>query len=125
LHAFDATYLDSCRTHLASEQAKSLAETNNWQHVNKPKVHSDWEILYREIAAAIDNISPEGQRGQLFIQRHFEIACRFYTPSKEAYIGLALYYQENVDMRNYHNAYHPRMVEFLSEAIAFYANRNL
>lgn len=121
MHHFEASYLDLCRTQLASEQAKSLAETNNWQHVDKPKVHADWESLYRDIAAAIDSISPEDERSQSFIQRHFEITCRFYRPSKEAYIGLALYYQENAEMRNYHNAYHPRMVDYLFEAIGFFS----
>lgn len=125
MSSFSSTYLDLCRSQLALEQAKSLAETNNWQHLDKPKVHADWEILYRELAGAIDELAANSPRAQQLIQKHYEITCRFYPPSKEAYIGLALFYQENADMRNYHNAYHPNMVEFLNAAIPIYAEEHL
>lgn len=102
-----------------------MAESNGWQHLDKPKIHADWEVLYRDLAAAIEEMSPDDQRAQDFIGRHYEIACRFYPPSKEAYIGLALYYQDNPEMRNYHNAYHPNMVAFLNRAIPIYAAQKL
>ncbi len=50
---------------------------------------------------------------------------RFYAPSREAYVGTALFYADNPDMKSFHNAYHPRMVEFLGEAIHAYAHSHL
>lgn len=118
-------YLEQCRQALAAEQAKSLAETNNWSHVDKAQVHIDWDILYKEIAPLIDGSLPSSSEVQLLMARHCSIGARFYPPSQKAYIGLALFYSENPDMKAFHNAYHPKMVEFLGEAIFFYANRNL
>jgi hypothetical protein len=118
-------YLEQCRQALTEAQTKSLAETNNWSHVDKPQVHIDWDILYKEVATLIDSSLPSSSQVQALMARHCSIGARFYPPSKETYIGLALFYNENADMKVYHNSYHPKMVEFLGEAIFFYANRNL
>ena len=120
-----AEYLEQCRQALTTEQTKSLAETENWSHVDKPQVHIDWDILYKELAPLIDGSLPSSSEVQSLMARHCSIGSRFYPPSKKAYIGLALFYEENSDMKAYHNSYHPKMVEFLGEAIFFYANRSL
>lgn len=107
------------------QQTKSLAETGNWSHVDKQQVHLDWDVLYKELASLMDSALPTSPEVQSIMVRHHSIASRFYSPSREAYIGIALFYQENQDMMAFHNAYHPRMVEFLGEAIYAYAQRNL
>ncbi len=125
LQQADQKYLDTCRNALATEQAKSLSETNNWSHVDKAQVHIDWNILYQEMALIVDTSHPSSPQAQALIARHCEIAARFYPPKKDAYIGLALFYEENADMKTYHNTFHPKMVEFLGNAIFTYANKNL
>jgi len=42
-----------------------------------------------------------------------------------AYIGMALFYEENPDMKAFHNAYNPGMVAFMQRAMNFYAHQNL
>ena len=125
LETTTAEYLEHCRQALAEQQAKSLAETDNWSHVDKQQVHLDWDILYKELAAVVHGSLPSSPEVQSLISRHHAIAVRFYSPSREAYIGLGLYYQENPEMRAYHNNFHPNMVDFLGEAIYAYAQRNL
>lgn len=125
LNLADPNYLNECRAALSAEQTKSLAETNNWSHVDKNQVHLDWELLYKEIANVIDVIDPASDQAQKYIARHVEISSRFYQPTKEAYIGLALFYEENADMKAYHNSYHPNMVSFLGDAIFTYATKSL
>jgi hypothetical protein len=71
----------------------------------------------------IDTSSSTDINVQEFIDQHYKIACRFYTPSREAYIGMALFYNENADMKDFHNAYHPKMVEFLGNAMVVYAQK--
>jgi hypothetical protein len=46
---------DTCRSALAAEQAASLAGTDDWSHVDRQQVHSDWDALYRALAAARDD----------------------------------------------------------------------
>ncbi len=114
-----------CRQALAKEQSASLSETDNWSHVDKQQVHVDWDILYKEIEPLITGTSPSSREVQSLMERHYAIAKRFYSPTKEAYIGMALFYRENPDMEKFHNSYHPNMVDFLGEAIFVYANKNL
>ncbi|MEV6972013.1 TipAS antibiotic-recognition domain-containing protein [Kitasatospora sp. NPDC093806] len=118
-------YEDECRRALAEEQAKSLAETGNWSHVDKDQVHRDWDVLYREIAAHLDDSRPGDQPIQELVRRHFDITCRFYLPTREAYVGTALLYAEDEAMREFHNAYHPGMVEFLGAAMRIFAERGV
>jgi hypothetical protein len=118
-------YLEQCRQALTAEQTKSLAETENWSHVDKTQTHIDWDVLYKELTPLIDGSLPSSPEVQAIIARHYLIASRFYLPSRKAYIGMALFYRENPDMKAFHNAYHPKMVDFMGEAILFYANSNL
>ena len=118
-------YLQECRAALSVEQTRSLAATDNWAHVDKQKVHQDWVALYLKLAPLVDSLAPSAETVQALIAEHYSIATRFYTPTKEAYIGLGLFYGDNADMMKYHNAYHSNMVPFLAAAIAIYADANL
>ena len=118
-------YLEQCRQALTAQQTKSLAETGNWAHVDKQQVHIDWDIFYKDLAPFVDESLPSSTEVQSLMSRHYSIASRFYSPTREAYVGMALFYQDNKDMKAFHNAYHPKMVDFLGEAIYAYAHRNL
>jgi hypothetical protein len=118
-------YFQECRDALATEQAASLSATDNWSHVDKNKVHQDWDVLYKELSPLIQDSDPTSPEVQSLIERHYKILSRFYTPSKQAYIGISLFYEENEDMRNFHNAYHPAMVSFLGIAIQHYSHQYL
>ena len=118
-------YLQECRAALASEQAQSLDKTNNWSHVHKEQVHFDWNTLYRELVPFVREAPPSSPEVQALMARHYEIVSRFYAPSRLAYIGMSLFYQENEDMKNFHNAFHPDMVGFLAEAMPIYAYEKL
>lgn len=110
---------------MTAEQTKSLADTNNWSHVDKQQAHIDWDVLYKEFVPLVNGTLPSSSEVQSFMKRQYSIASRFYAPSQKAYIGMALFYQDNSDMKAFHNAYHPKMVDFLGEAIFVYAQRNL
>lgn len=118
-------YLDQCRAAQRAEQAQSLASTNNWSHVDKPQAHADFDAFYKELAPLIDTNDPASPTIQALMARHYAIASRFYPPSRDAYVGTALFYADNADMKSFHTAYHPRMVEFLGDAVYTYAQQNL
>lgn len=125
INEMDAAYLEQCRQALSDEQGKSLSESNHWEHVDRPQVHADWDAFYKDFAGLIDTSSPEDEKIQELVERHYRIACRFYRPSRLAYVGMALFYGENADMRDFHHRYHPAMVEFLGQAMSIYAEENL
>ncbi|MFB7837714.1 TipAS antibiotic-recognition domain-containing protein [Streptomyces sp. NPDC056056] len=117
-------YEDECRRALADEQARSLAVTDNWAHVDRGQVHQDWDVLYREIIASLEGGSlPEDEQIQELVRRHFDIACRFYIPSRQAYVGMSLFYAEDQAMRAFHDSYHPDLVAFLGAAIRLFAEQ--
>jgi TipAS antibiotic-recognition domain len=118
-------YLAQCRNALNTEQTKSLLETDNWSHVNKQQVHMDWDVLYKRLATMLEGSPASSPAIQEIMAQHYAIASRFYVSSREAYIGMGLFYHDNKDMKDFHNSYHPNMVEFLGEAIYVYAQRNL
>ncbi|MES2817487.1 MAG: TipAS antibiotic-recognition domain-containing protein [Pseudomonadota bacterium] len=118
-------YLQQCRIALGTEQARSLAETNNWSHVDKEKIHLEWDALYKELTPLMQRLPPAAPEIQAIMARHYDIVSRFYAPSKQAYIGMSLFYGENPDMKDFHNAYHPAMVQFLAEAMPLYAHKQL
>ena len=70
------------------EQNHSLSTTDNWAHVNRELVHQDWDVLYKKLAGYVDETAVDNEAVQTLMKEHFEIACRFYIPSKEAYIGM-------------------------------------
>jgi len=121
LQNLDPTYLETCRNALSQEQSKSLAETDHWAHVDRTQVHADWDALYKTLAGVIDTSTASDTHIQELLAQHYTIACRFYTPSPAAYLGMALFYQDNPGMRDFHNAYHPQMVNFLGDAMCVYA----
>lgn len=120
-----AKVLDDCRTAMHTEQNRSLQETNNWSHVDKAKTHADWDAFYKVLATRVGAQAPDSAEVQALMAQHYALACRFYTPSREAYIGMGLFYGESPDMRAFHNAYHPHMVAFLGDAVYAYAMKNL
>ena len=118
-------YLYECREALSAEQARSLSATNNWAHVNREQVHADWDALYKELAPLIGRRAPDSVEVQALIRRHYSLVSRFYVPSRDAYIGMSLFYGENQAMRSFHDSHHSSMVDFLAEAIPVFARKHL
>ncbi len=125
LHNASPEYLQQCRDAQAAEQAASLAATNQWAQVDKARAHQDFQRFYEELAPLIDSADPSSPAIQALMVQHHAIVSRFYAPSREAYIGTALFYADNPDMKAFHNAYHPRLVDFLGDAIHAYAQARL
>uniref|UniRef100_UPI004048DBE0 TipAS antibiotic-recognition domain-containing protein n=1 Tax=Roseivirga sp. TaxID=1964215 RepID=UPI004048DBE0 len=118
-------YLEECKNALNVEQTYSLSTTDNWAHVNREVVHQDWDVLYKKIAKYVGETTVDNESVQALMKEHFEIACRFYTPSKEAYIGMGMFYKENDDIKKFNNSYNPEMVKYLGDAIVHYAGSHL
>jgi hypothetical protein len=125
MQALSSQYAATCRGALAAEQAASLAATAGWSHVDKPQVHRDWDVLYRTLATVRHGLEASSPQVQDLIGQHYAIASRFYEPSKEAYIGMSLLYDENDEMRAFHEGFGDGLVAFLGQAMQIYAQRNL
>ncbi len=125
INTLSREYLAKCKEALETQQTHSLSVTNNWEHVDRNLVHKDWDTLYKQLSKHVTTTAVDNVKMQLLMKEHFEIACRFYTPSKEAYVGMGIFYKENEDMWKFHYSYHPEMVDYLGDAIYHYADSNL
>lgn len=105
---------------------ESKKRTAKWDKDEWDTVQKEGDILHKDLANAIEAaFAPESDEVQKIIQRHFEIQSRFYTLTKEVYIGLSQLYSEHPDFKKFFDVYHPKMIEFLGKAIKHYANKNL
>jgi len=118
-------YAETCRVALAAEQAASLAETDGWAHVDRGQVHSDWDMLYQAVKALRHQSEASSPAIQELMAQHYAIVSRFYVPSRQAYMGMSLFYGEDPDMRTFHDGYGHGFVDFLSASMQVFAERNL
>lgn len=108
---------------LLIESKKRVAK---WDKDEWDVVRTEGDAIHKALARAIDNgTSPESDEVQEIIQRHYQMINRFYDATKEAYIGLTELYDQHPDFKKFFDVYHPKMVEFIGEAMRFYAHKNL
>jgi hypothetical protein len=123
---FDQNYLAECRKALDAEKAQSLAQTNNWAHVDRDKIHAEWQALYAEMAQHLtDHADPASEEFQGFVARHYTIIKEFYVPSKQAYIGMSLFYVEDDGFRKYHESFHPLLPLLLQKGMQHFAQNGM
>lgn len=105
---------------------ESKKRTAKWDKYEWDDVKNQGDAIHKELAKAIEQgLKPDSNEVQAIIQRHYQMIERFYEPSKELYIGLTELYVQHPDFKKFFDAYHPKMIEFIGEAMRFYANKNL
>lgn len=111
----------------ASEHVEeSRRRTKNWKKADYDQVKKDYEDLHREFTAALLRGAPvEDSDVQNLVGSHFAVINRFWTPSRESYIGLGAMYCDHPEFRKLYDSYHPRLAEYLAEAMRVYAMRVL
>ena len=106
------------------EQSKK--RTAKWDAQEWDTVKNEGDAIHKELTQQINQgASPLSPEVQAIIHRHYLMISRFYHPTKTLYIGLTQLYAEHPDFRKFFDVYHPKMIEFISEAMCFYANLNL
>jgi TipAS antibiotic-recognition domain len=68
------------REALSSEQMKSLAKTDNWSHVDKQRVHIDWDALYKELTPMMQHLPASAPEIQALIACHYSIVSHSMRP---------------------------------------------
>ncbi len=97
------------------------------KHMSK----AQWQAVKAEggevmtaLAALVDR-DPADPEVQALIARHYAWVNHFYTPTAEVYRGLGRLYVEHPEFRATHDAFHPRLAEFMAAAMAHYADTAL
>lgn len=113
------------------EQAREKIETSNVKaakmstaQMEATKVEGD--AINKELVALIEQGADAGDTAvQKLIGRHHKWVSNFWTPDREAYIGLGQLYVDHADFRAFYDKYDDRLVAFLAEAMRLYGEVNL
>lgn len=66
-----------------------------------------------------------GERIQSLIAEHYRWICAFWTPSREAYVGLGEMYVADERFKAHYEKFAMGLAEFMREAMTSYANAHL
>ena len=69
--------------------------------------------------------SAGGERIQSLIAQHYSWICNFWTPNREAYIGLGEMYVSDERFKAHYEEFAAGLAEFMREAMTSYANAHL
>lgn len=105
---------------------ESKKRTSKWTKEKWDEIKAQSDEIYKDLAFLLEKgFEPSSIEVQGIIQRHFQMISQFYDVSKEVYLGLADFYANYPDFKNFFEAYHPKMLTFVLGAIKFYASHNL
>ena len=100
--------------------------TKNWKKEDWEKAKREGEELYKALITKIQkNIDPTASEVQELIRKHYHMIKRYYTPTKENYVGLAQLYCDHPDFKKHYDAYHPQLAEFLAKGMKAFAEDEL
>jgi len=106
---------------------ESKKNTKDWDKNDWKRVEQEGNAIYKGRGDCINKgLGPRDNEVQDLISKHFQMMERFYTTSKDVYMGLAELYCEHPDFKKwFEKHHHPKLVEFIAEAMRVYAHRNL
>jgi len=116
--------------HYGEAARKGLAEskenTKNWTKADHDRAFKQAQDITIELIAAIEKkLTPDSPTVQKLIAKHYVWMKQFWTPNKEAYIGLGQLYLTNPEFRKMWDAKHPKIAQFYADAMKVYAEREL
>ena len=106
---------------LESKKTTAQWDKNEWNDVK-----NQGNAIYTALAEAIEQkAKADSDVVQAIIHRHCQLQKHFHEVTKNMYIGLSELYAQHPDFNKFFDAYHPKLIEFIGEAMRFYANKNL
>ncbi|HYN93896.1 MAG TPA: MerR family transcriptional regulator [Pilimelia sp.] len=115
-------YGDGMATHL-EESKRRVAGLSS---ADAERVQAQWADFAPRLVALIEaGAKVDDARVQAVIADHYRWVTNFWTPDRDSYPGLGDLYADAPDFRRQFDAAHPRLAEFLRDAMATYAAANL
>lgn len=102
------------------------AKNPNWPAEEAEKVKKAYDELYSEFTECLkEGLPADSAKVQNLVARHYQVVLQFWTPNRGSYISLGQIYCEHPDYRKLYDVYHPRLAEYLSDAIRVFAESKL
>jgi DNA-binding transcriptional MerR regulator len=125
--AQQARYEDEVRERWgATALDESKRRTAQFTKEDWARVKGDADVQGEAWKAVLDKgLAPDDPEVQAVVQQHFDWINRFYTPTREIYIGLGEMYRDDARFRAFYDKYDARLADFLPQAMRVYAERHL
>jgi DNA-binding transcriptional MerR regulator len=105
---------------------ESKRRMSGWSKADAQRIGEQWNAFGPQLIELIDaGAAVDDPRVQDRIEDHYHWVCQFWTPERESYTGLGQLYVDSPDFKAQFDAQHPRLAEFLRDAIAVYAQARL
>lgn len=103
---------------------ESKRRTKNWARADYENVKIGYDQIHREMTVLLERgVAFDSAEAHSVIDRHFEIINRFYTPTREVYVGLGQMYCEHPEFRKLYDSHHPKLAEYMRDAMRAYAEK--
>lgn len=101
-------------------------KVNTWTKEDWIKNKNEADGIHAALSLTIDrHLSASSPEVQKLIKQHYEMTKAFWTPNKKSYIGLSQLYGSHPDFVEFYNKINPKLLQFLTEAMKIYAEKNL
>jgi DNA-binding transcriptional MerR regulator len=121
-HRFGDKVADGYKQSMLDWQRKNP----DWPNEEAEKMKDTYDELHRCFTDCLQkNLPANATQVQELVARHFKMILRFWTPDRRSYTTLGEIYCEHPDYRKLYDPYHPKLAEYLAEAMKVYAEGNL
>ena len=119
-------YAKEAQARWPKEYAESNSNLNSISKSDQQKLFEAGTQNIKNMADAfIAKQSAASNEVQELIDIHYNWVCKFWTPTKDAYIGLGKMYVEDSRFSINYDKYAPGCAEFMAQAMHIYAQENL
>ena len=121
-------YLIDTNRVTTAQLADGKEQSKQWSKKDWKALKNKGDEINQKIVDAIkQNLAPSSVQVQKLTQRHFNLIQRFWEPTIEAsperYAALGELYLEHPDFKKMLDGYHPKLAEFLADAMKIFASK--
>jgi len=103
---------------------ESHQKTKNWTKADWEKSSKEYGELCKELVQWMGKAKATSPQVQDLIRRHYAWIKKFWTPTKDSYVGLSELYM-GPEFQKFYEPFHPQLPKFLSEAMREFAEKEL
>jgi MerR family transcriptional regulator, thiopeptide resistance regulator len=105
---------------------QSKRQMAGWSPEETARIQQEWVGFGPRLVALIsDGAGVDDPRVQAVVAEHYRWVTNYWTPNRDSYPGLGHLYADSPDFRVQFDAQHPRLAEFLRDAMAVFAAARL
>ncbi len=123
---YEAELVDRYGPTIVPKIEESKRRMSTWTRADAGRIQEDWNQIGPRLIELIDESAANDDARVLdVIDLHYRWVSNFWTPNREAYIGLGELYVDHPEFKANYDAQDPRLAEFLRDAMAAYAQARL